>query len=239
VNREGHSYCIYYGWLVADGTGAPAASARRLAELRPRLLIAAPYTATPSMPNLSKQVVTLLQAADVHLLAYVDVSYRQRPLREVLAEARAALTLGADGILFDQVEHRWRPASAGYYSVLADAMHQLDATVAFNTGVAETDEEYMDLANLLMVEHRWRDFARLSPWRHRYDPLRFMGVSSNEPGAARWLGTAVDQRAAVAHTREAWAAGLGWHCATDRFVELPPWTMVHPTHTPPEGEGPA
>ena len=37
------------------------------------------------------------------------------------------------------------------------------------------------------------------------------------------MGYVVEGRSAVDDTREAWRIGVGWHTATNRYVELPDW----------------
>ena len=71
-----------------------------------------------------------------------------------------------------------------------------------------------------MVAHQWRDFRRHSRWASRYDRDRFMGISSNEENA---MGYVVDAACAAGDAREAWEAGIGWHAATERYIELPEW----------------
>ncbi|NNJ08758.1 hypothetical protein EKD04_000275 [Chloroflexales bacterium ZM16-3] len=215
---QGRRFCIYYGWLVADAAGMPSPSA-----LRPDLLVAPAYTAEPQMRNLSAPVMDLLRRQGVEVLAYVDAAFGHCPFDEVLSSAAEAMALGVGGVLFEQVEHRWSPASHSYYGTLAEGVRAGGGRVALNTGVAATDEALMSVADLLMLEHGWRAFAELSPWRRRYDPLRFMGVSSNEPGAESLLGHRLDSGSAARDARDAWAMGVGWHCATDRYIELPPW----------------
>lgn len=217
------SFFIYYGWLIADAAGTPAPSTLQIAAERPSLLIAPAYTIAPRLLNLSPAVVSVLRRAKIQWLAYVHVQYRSRPLAEVLAEAERALALGADGILFDQVEYQWGQAQAAYYGDLSALVRGAGRTAAFNTGVACTDERYMGVADMLMLEHSWRSFIATGDWRHAYDPLRFMGVSSNEPGANTLLGYAVDAHAARHDAYVAQQGGVGWHCATDRYVDLSPW----------------
>jgi hypothetical protein len=78
----------------------------------------------------------------------------------------------------------------------------------------------MEIADLLMAEHAWRALPADSPWTARYPPERFMGVSSNEEGA---MGYRVDARSAADDARESWGLRIGWHAATDRYIELPDW----------------
>lgn len=223
ANSHGRSFCIFYGWLVADADGKPAPSALRIAARAPKLLIAPAHTVAPRMPNLSPQVMRLFDRHSITVLAYVDAGFRLRAPDIVLVEAAEALSMGVGGILFDQVEHRWSAHARSFYAALAEGVRAAHAIVALNTGVAETDEAVMEVADLLMVEHRWRAFGEHNPWRQRYHPLRFMGVSSNEPGALAHIDHHVDANAAAHDTYDAWRTGVGWHCATDRFVDLPPW----------------
>jgi hypothetical protein len=58
----------------------------------------------------------------------------------------------------------------------------------------------------------------------QYGSERFMGVSSNEGDP---MGYRVDAQRAISDTREAWHARVGWHTATDRYVELPDWLEAY------------
>lgn len=167
----------------------------------------------------------LLRAAGVNVLAYVDVDYGRRPVSRVLNDVVQALALGAAGIFFDRVEYQWRAGAADFYGAIAGEVRQRGGQVALNPGVACVDEQYMMVTDLLMVEHHWWAFIANNPWRHRYDSMRFMGVSSNEPGAYEVLGYQVTEATALRDARRAWAGGVAWYCGTDRFTEAPPWDL--------------
>ncbi|MFQ3661832.1 MAG: spherulation-specific family 4 protein [Chloroflexaceae bacterium] len=218
-------FCVYYSWLIADPAGQPASSAYRLATLQPDILIAPAFTIEPRLPNLSAPVMRLLRATGVNVLAYVDVAYGNRPALHVLKDVSDALALGVAGIFFDRTEYQWSASAAAYYHAIAGEVRRAGGLVALNPGVACVDEQFMRVADLLMVEHHWSTFISHSPWRHKYDPLQFMGVSSNEPGAYEVLGYHVTDAIALRDSRYAWASGIGWFCATDRYTEVPPWEL--------------
>jgi hypothetical protein len=224
-------FCIFYGWLIADVEGTPAPAAQRIAAEAPDLLIAAPFTMEPRLANLSASVLSLLRAAGVRTLAYVATEYGRRPEAAIQSEAEAALALGATGVIFDQVDPAWGEQPTSYCAAAA-LVHAASGIVAINTGVANADERHLEHADLLLVEHQWHQFQYACPALVRYGPARFMGVSSNEPGAYAALGYSVDAAVAARDGAVAAARGVGWHCATDRYVELPPWPLASPRATP-------
>lgn len=219
----GNLCVIYYGWLIADASGAPNRAAAAIARARPRVLIAAFSTLQPRLTNLSPQVRELLQASGALLFAYVPTGYGARDLADVKAEAAGCLAGGADGIFYDEVPACPDEAQLASYQALHALVKERGGRVIANAGVDRSDESLMRVADILMVEHQWRTFGEASPWRAGYPPERFMGVSSNEPGADAFLEGAIDRQTAVRDTRAAWACGVGWHYSTDRYVELPAW----------------
>lgn len=218
-------YVIYYGWLIADPDGTPNGAARAIAAARPGLLLAHMRTFEPRYPNVSEPVRALFRASGTRVMAYVTTSYAQRGRDEVAAEALAQLALGADGVFFDEVANFLDRHHDDYYRTLSNAVRERGGTVVMNTGVAQTGEAIMELADILMVEHQWRTLYRTNPWHAQYPPERFMGDSSNEPGASapEFLGYPVDRDRGIADTLEAWNRGIGWHYSTNRYVRLPRW----------------
>ncbi|MCL6647483.1 MAG: spherulation-specific family 4 protein [Chloroflexi bacterium] len=213
---------VYYGWLSRpDGTLTPAA--RRLLAARPELLIVAPVAHQPAFCHLRPELVDQFQAGGSRLFAYVATAYGRRDPHESWQEARRALQLGVDGILLDEVPHDLSPVGEQVCHELCHRIREAGGQVILNTGVAETPESLLELADILMLEHAWRRFALASRWRQRYPPARFLGVSSNEPGARRLLSSRVNLSTALAATRAAMAAGIGWHVATERYIRLPTW----------------
>lgn len=226
ASGPGHDrYVIYYGWLVNGPDGAPNRAARRIAETRPQILIASFHTETPRLPNLSRQVRDLMRAADIRVYAYVTTSYGRRELPAVMEEAREYLAAGVDGIFFDEAYDFADDAKLEYYRSLYTLVKASDRGIIVNPGDAGVGEAIMTVADMVMIEHQWRWFYQHIPWRAKYAPERFMGTSSNEPGAIAYLGYPVDLPSAVRDTREAWANGIGWHYSTDEYTELPRWYL--------------
>jgi len=218
-----HFYVIYYGWLIAGESGAPNRAARMLAAAQPSMLIGAYATAQPRLVNMSPQVRELLHAAGTQLFAYVPTDYGAREIGEVKAEVADYLANGVDGIFYDEMYPFTDDAKQEYYRQLYALAKDRGRAVVANTGVAGSGEGIMSVTDILMVEHQWRAFHHTSEWRSSYSPERFMGTSSNEPGAHACLGYAIDETVAVRDTRAAWSQGIGWHYSTDRYVALPAW----------------
>ncbi len=221
--KTGNLYIIYYGWLVSGESGKPNEVAARIAAARPKAVVAPLFLAGSDAHNLSPDVREMLRAADVRVWGYVPTGYGNRPLSAVITDVVGYMANGLDGIFFDEVYHFRNGAMMGYYRVLFDVCKQFGGKVILNPGVADVGEMIMEVTDILTLEHQWRNFSRICRWRKRYEAERFMGNSSNEPGAAAFLGTTVDADTAVRETRDAWSGGIGWHYSTDRYTELPPW----------------
>jgi hypothetical protein len=204
---------IYYGWMIADEEGHPNAAAALIAAARPAVLVAPRLVVNSPVYNLSPQVRALLQAAGVQIFAYVPTDYGNRDLGLVRAEVSTCLREGVEGIFFDEVNYVHEDPCCQYYHRLAAQVKGAGRVVILNTGVAQTDEAIMDIADILMVEHQWRVFYQTCSWRTKYPSTRFMGCSSNEPGAYAILGHVVDASTAPRLTNEAWSNSIGWlHC---------------------------
>lgn len=218
---SGSTYVIYYGWLTDDASGEPNAAARTIAAARAPLLIAQPRAAAPALhANLSPQVLALLREAGTAVYAYCATGCGAVPLASVQQSVDACLAAGADGVFFDEADPLREPGRYDYYAALARCVRESGSGVIVNPGVAQCGEAIMEVADRVMLEHRWRDLRFGSLWSFRYSPERFMGVSSNEEHA---MGYAVDAARAIADTREAWGVRIGWHASTERYVELPAW----------------
>lgn len=217
----GSTYVIYYGWLAQDAGGEPNRDARDIAAARAPLLIAQFRTAGPGgHVNLSPQVLSAMHAAGTAVFAYVATNCGKTPLAEVRQAVAGYLEAGADGIFFDEADPLREPACFEYYKALAQCVRDAGKGVIVNPGVAQCGERIMEVADRVMVEHQWRRLRLASLWSFRYPVERFMGVSSNEGQA---MGYTVDAQRAVEDTREAWRAGIGWHCSTDCYIGLPEW----------------
>lgn len=218
---NGQTYVIYYGWLTDDAGGEPNEAARRIAAVRPPLLIAHLNAAAPdNHVNASTQVLALMHAAGTEVLGYVSTDFGRAGLDGVRHAVADNLDAGLDGVFFDEADPMTASSKFGYYAMATQPVRRNGGRVVLNSGVSRCGERIMEIAGILMVEHRWRDFAADSAWMAGYPAERFMGVSSNEQDA---MGYVVEGRSAVDDTREAWASGIGWHTATDRYIGLPDW----------------
>lgn len=217
-------FVIYHGWLTVDPGGEPTADALAIADARPGILIAPFLKAGSGERNISPEVLTLLGERGISVYPYVPTHFGRRGIDAVAAEIDLSLKAGVSGIFLDEIAPTLDQADleAGY-----TALHSVTgsdvAKIILNTGVARTGEEIMDIADILMVEHQWRWFAESSRWREQYPRERFMGCSSNEPGALPLVGRPISFESAVEETLEAWDAGIGWHYSTDRYTRLPGW----------------
>ena len=219
--KSGSIYCIYYGWLCDDDAGIPNDEARRIAAARVPLLIAHYWTAPPQRHrNLSEPVLALLRESGTEVFAYTATGCGSVPLAHLESEIDEYLAAGVDGIFFDEADPLREDAKLGYYAALAERVRARGKRLIVNPGVAQCGERIMDVADLVMLEHRWRDLRSGSLWSAQYPAERFMGVSSNEENA---MGYDVDETRAIADTREAPRRRIGWHTSTDLYTKLPPW----------------
>ena len=217
----GKTYVIYYGWLSDDRSGAPNTAARAIAASAVPLLIANFHAAPPAgHANLSPQVLSLMRDAGTQVFAYIPTAWGGADANGARRAIGEYLAAGVDGIFFDEVDSLCSDQKVEYYASLASAVREQGGQVIVNAGVAQCGERIMEVCDLLMVEHAWRDVRTRSLWLRRYPAERVMAVSSNEGNA---MGYAMDAQRAVADTEEAWRCGFGWHTSTDRFIEIPEW----------------
>jgi hypothetical protein len=222
-NQKLNKLVIYYGWLVADQVGQPNRVAHQIAAAQPQLLVASFHTDLPGYINLSSPVQELLHSAGVEILAYVPTGYGLRDYVAVESAVHHYLKQGVDGIFFDEVYHFRDKGYLDYYRMLYELVKGEGQKVVLNTGLSQSEPLIMEVTDILMVEHRWRDFYQNCQWRTDYSPERFMGNSSNEPGSYQSLGYEIDLSQAVSDTLEAWKSGIGWHYSTNHYITLPDW----------------
>ena len=214
------SYALYYGWLSDGADGEPNRDARRIAAARMPLLIASFWTEPRIHRNLSPQVLALMRESGTKVFAYVSTQWGRAELRAVKSAVSEYLEAGADGVFLDEGHNFLDSSKLLYYRSLAQLARSRGGEVIVNPGVARCGADVMSVGDYVMLEHAWRELSRESPWCADHPPSRFMGVSSNEPGAMPYAVTA---KRAVADTREAWACGVGWHTSTERYTRLPEW----------------
>jgi hypothetical protein len=219
--KPGSIYAIYYGWLTEDDAGEPNEDALRIAGARVPLLLANVWTAAPERHlNLSAAVLALLRSSNTEVFAYIATHCGKASLKATEQEVDECMAAGVDGIFFDEADPLREKNRLAYYDTLARRIRAHGGRVIMNPGVARCGERVMDVSDVLMVEHQWRDLREESVWMMRYASERFMGVSSNEVKA---MGYTVDEKRAVADTREAWRRGIGWHASTESYTQLPEW----------------
>jgi hypothetical protein len=216
----GNTYCIFYGWLCDDPGGEPNEAARRIAAVRVPLLIASFWTEPRTHRNLSPRVLALMRDAGIRVFAYVSTHWGGADVQSVKSSATEYLDAGVDGVFLDETHNLLDASKLLYYRGLAQFVRSRGGQVIANPGVPRCGADVMSVADYVMVEHAWRELRAQSPWCAGHAAERFMGVSSNEESG---MGYAVDRERAIADTREAWAAGVGWHAATDRYTRLPEW----------------
>lgn len=218
-------YAIFYGWLTEDGHGEPNGAARAIAAAKIPLLIAQFRAAPPAGHlNISPQVLALMRSAGTAVYAYTPTQCASTDIRSVQRDVGNFLDADVDGVFFDEADPLRDDAQLGYYRKIVKPVRKRGKGVILNPGVAQCGERIMGVADRVMFEHRWRRVRADSPWASRYAGDRLMGVSSNESNA---MGYPVDEARAIADTREAWRAGIGWHASTDLYIRLPDWFAAY------------
>lgn len=217
----GNTYVIIYGWLSDGASGEPNARANAVAAAGTPLVIAQYRAAPPAAHrNLSAQVLSVLHESGSQVFAYIATDWGRADLRDVQRTSAEYLAAGIDGIFLDEADSLCSDTKLQYYAQLASHVRDSGGKLILNPGVSQCGEKIMQLCDLVMLEHAWRDAFTRSPWLRRYPAERVMGVSSNEDNA---MGYPIDEQRAIDDTREAWQRGIGWHTSTDRYVDVPEW----------------
>ncbi|HEX2615222.1 MAG TPA: spherulation-specific family 4 protein [Nitrososphaera sp.] len=210
-------YVIYYGHLVnSDGTISEQAS--RIIEARPQLVIV-PYSFPDGTPNLTDKVHQQFKDAGIKVLTYTWTKYGERNIDEVKADIDSQLAAGVDGIFVDEVTNISTDKEYSYYSAIYKYVksHDSGKLVVMNPGHYKVTEKIMQISDIVSLEEEWVYHGQIA-WKENYPPARFMGVSSNE-----YCTECITAANAAEKTLEAWNSGIGYHFATDRYIDLPEW----------------
>jgi len=255
---RGHRYVIYYHWLH-DGDGKPNEACQRIANAQPEILFTyshlgmddwrEPYRSNGTL-NLTPEVVELLHSKGVKIYSYVATQWGLRPLENVLEQITLDSELGIDGVKIDEAyafseglegtdsDGRDISSILNYYQTIYNHAKSLGLQVMANTGTMYTNEIWMQLCDILGVEHEWREFPTLKApyncgggwWMHKYPKDRFMAASSNgwkENGEWAYpMGYEVNLETGIRDTIEAWNLGFGWHYSCESwwwYPCLPDW----------------
>jgi hypothetical protein len=210
-------YIIYYGHLV-DENGAMTEEASRILAAGPELVIV-PYSFPDGELNLTPEVHQQFRGAGIKVLTYTWTNYGARDLAAVQTEIDSQMASGVDGIFIDEVTNIVTDAEHGYYAAIYQHVKDYgqDKLVIMNPGHYQVAERVMLISDIVSLEEEWTYHEQM-PWMDSYSPSRFMGVSSNE-----YCTGCVNGSNAAAKTAEAWDAGIGYHFATDKYIDLPVW----------------
>lgn len=211
-------YVIYYGPLVKTD-GKISDQAQRILDAKPRLALVV-YSSQDDKDNATSTVIKQFREAGIKVLTYTWTKYGVRSLEDVKKDIYSQLNAGADGIFVDEVTNVTGTRDFAYYSSIYHTVKDYNQTriVVMNPGRFNVSQSIMGISDILSLEQDWI-FAGKIPWKAQYAPERFMGVSSNE-----YCNPAcVSQSNAENLTRAAWNMGIGYHFATDKYIELPRW----------------
>jgi hypothetical protein len=210
-------YVIYYGHLV-NSDGTVSEQALRIIEARPQLVIV-PYSFPDGAPNLTDKVHQQFKDAGIKVLTYTWTKYGERSIDQVKADIDVQLAAGVDGIFVDEVTNISTDKEYSYYSSIFNYIknHDSDNLVVMNPGHYKVTENIMQISDIVSLEEEWIYHNQI-PWKENYPPSRFMGVSSNE-----YCAGCITESNASGKTLEAWSSGIGYHFATDRYIDLPGW----------------
>ena len=210
-------YVIYYGHLV-DQNGDATDQVARILAAKPELVVV-PYSFPDGELNLTSEVHRQFSDAGIKVITYTWTSYTSRDLNAVKADINTQMASGVDGILVDEVTNILTDAEHDYYSAIYKHVKSYgqDKLVIMNPGHYKVTERIMQVSDIVSLEEEWVYHDQI-PWMEKYPPSRFMGVSSNE-----YCAGCVDGSNAAEKTAEAWSAGIGYHFATDKYIDLPAW----------------
>ena len=215
--RSENLYVIYYGHLV-DASGVMTEEARMILEANPSLAIV-PYSFPNGEPNLTPELRQAFAERGIKVITYTWTNYSARPLGEVTAEIDGYVSQ-SDGIFVDEVTNIENDAEFSYYSAIYNHVKDNygdEKLVIMNPGHYKVSEQIMQISDIASLEEEWV-YHDSMPWKSKYPPSRFMGVSSNE-----YCGQCMSEDNAAAKTAEAWNSGVGYHFSTDMYINLPGW----------------
>lgn len=210
-------YIIYYGHLV-DEDGKMTEQASRILAAGPELVIV-PYSFPDGELNLTPAVHQEFKEARIKVLTYTWTDYGARDLSQVRADIDAQMASDVDGIFVDEVTNIETAAEYSYYAAIHRHIKSFggDKLSIMNPGHYKVTERVMQLSDIVSLEEEWTYHDQM-PWMDKYPPSRFMGVSSNE-----YCVSCISGSNAVGKTVEAWNAGIGYHFATEMYIDLPDW----------------
>jgi hypothetical protein len=210
-------YVIYYGHLI-DEKGATTEQTARILAAGPELVIV-PYSFPDGQLNLTPDVHQQFRDAGIKVLTYTWTDYGARDLASVKADIDGQMASGVDGIFIDEVTNIETDAEHSYYAEIHRHVkgYGQDRLVVMNPGHYKVTERVMLISDIVSLEEEWIYHDQM-PWKERYPPSRFMGVSSNE-----YCAGCVSESNASSKTSQAWEAGIGYHYATHVYIDLPAW----------------
>ena len=210
-------YVIYYGHLV-NRDGEIADQTYQIITAKPKLVIT-PYSFPDGQPNLTQKVLKQFHDAGIKVLTYTWTKYGSRNIEEVKTDIARQLGAGADGILVDEVTNIETDSEYSYYSAIYNYIKSFnsDKVVVMNPGHYKVTERIMEISDIVSLEEEWTYHDQI-PWKDKYAPTRFMGVSSNE-----YCNQCITATNAINKTLDAWSSGIGYHFSTDKYIDLPSW----------------
>lgn len=209
-------YVIYYGNLHRNGVITDEVA--QIIAAKPAMAII-PYMSPDGQLNLTPEIHEQFSDAGIQVITYTWTNYGNRDINEVLSEIDAQMAAGVDGIFVDEVTNIVSNAEYNYYSQIYRHAKSYgeDKMVIMNPGHYKVTERVMSITDIVSLEEEWV-YHNDIPWKTKYAPARFMGVSSNE-----YCGSCISNDNALQKTFEAWGSGIGYHFATNVYIELPDW----------------
>lgn len=210
-------YVIYYGHLV-DDQGAITEQTARILAAKPELVIV-PYSFPDGELNLTSNVHQQFKEAGIKVLTYTWTDYGARDLAAVKADIDRQMASGVDGIFVDEVTNIGTDAEHNYYAEIHRYVKDYGPgkLVVMNPGHYKVSERVMLISDIVSLEEEWVYHDQIF-WIDRYPSSRFMGVSSNE-----YCMGCINESNASSKTAQAWDAGIGYHYATNMYIDLPTW----------------
>jgi hypothetical protein len=178
---DAHRFVFDYGPLSQNGV--PTADVAAIAAAKVEFVVAS------TNEGIVGSVQRQLHASGVKVVGYVDTGYAgavrssTTNLANVEQLTRMEFAAGVDGVFYDNTSDMYQDSAFNYYSTLYALCKSIkpDSIVIINPGIANMAERSMQCGDIICMEHNWKGIVNI-PWRGKYGPSRFLGVSSNDSG---------------------------------------------------------
>ncbi len=228
VNKM-HFFVVYYGSLInEDNPSIKTDEAQKIIQAKPEILILDKYFSNGAL-NLTPELNDEFHDAKIKIVTYVSTNNTGKKLDDVIKEIDKQFSNSKiDGVFIDEVSNISKDSDFNYYSRIymhIKASFGSDKIVIMNPGQS-VSERIMKISDIVSFEENWI-YSKNLTWKLYYPSDRFMGISSDEYCNSQnhfykefCINNAAD---ATNATITAWNSGIGYHFATQKYIEIPDW----------------